>query len=107
MVPPTAERTLALVAGTSRQLLDTCRRVLWTKVKSHTGHPWNELADAAAKVALEETMYTPSLSNVLPHLALLAISRRDMQWAWVKSPLVCDQHAYPPRQDGHWMVTPQ
>ena len=55
----------------------------WRHVKSHTGHPWNEAADAVSWAAVAGWIPTQSLHDRLPDLMLTSQFPDDHQWLWL------------------------
>ena len=65
-------------------------------VHSHRGHPWNELADSAAR-AVAEGWYTPPplLGPTTRHLVMQYLDEAQTDWMWLAQATGSEQHSYP------------
>ena len=54
----------------------------WKHIKSHTGHPWNEAADALSWAAVAQWVPSQDLLSRLPDLLLLGLHSSAHQWLW-------------------------
>ena len=54
----------------------------WKHIKSHTGHPWNEAADALSWAAVAQWVPSQDLLSRLPDLLLLSLHPLAHQWLW-------------------------
>ena len=54
----------------------------WRHIKSHTGHPWNEAADALSWAAVAGWIPTCSISDVLSNVLLVDQHPDLHQWLW-------------------------
>ncbi len=76
-------------------------RPVFTHVKAHVGHPWNEYADSLAKATASADYSTPLPGSIINHLT----SNPYVGWLNQAHALV-DDPAYPPVQNGQFIVTP-
>ena len=74
------------------------------EVRAHRGHPWNELADGAAKFVLHtKTSIGKCLVPVLQDL----LRANDVSWAWLSQQPTAFHHCLPPSPSpGVWALTP-
>ena len=78
--------------------------VAWCHVKSHAGHPWNELADAAARAIAR--------GELLPHgceagpLARFLACRQALDWAWFIPASADPRSGLPPAEHGSVVAEP-
>ena len=64
------------------------------EVRAHKGHPWNELADGAAKQAARTNQGVGCIPWTTLHA--LACSRDDQQWAWLQQAETHLRAVFPP-----------
>ena len=65
-------------------------------VHSHRGHPWNELADSAAR-AVAEGWYTPPplRGSTARHLVMQYLDEAQTDWMWLAQAKGSEQRSYP------------
>ena len=89
-------RQLAYWMGTRLEVVE---------VRGHQGHPWNELADSLAKMALGVDIEEVDPAFLEP-LHQFAVANMDAQWAWLQKCPTSLLHAFPPLCDGQVMQFP-
>ena len=57
----------------------------WQHIKSHTGHPWNEAADALSWAAVHEWINAPAIHDVIEVLNIGDGSNSSWLWMWEAS----------------------
>jgi len=67
------------------------------EVRGHSGHPWNDLADAVARWALTHDV---AVSHAVPILHQLATAPADLTWTWLQGGPTSLFQALPPIVDG-------
>ena len=72
-------------------------RLSWEHISAHTGHPWNEAADAAAWAAVSEWIL-PSDFALLENL--LAADSTSIDWIWMLERSQQPIAPFPPVHDG-------
>ena len=89
-------------ASAAKCILETFSMVTVEWIAGHIGHPWNELADAAAKQAARnpEMSATRHFGNVDPLL-----SHRQLDWFFLSRLAPNDRMQYPTIVDGAFSVT--
>ena len=65
-------------------------------VHSHRGHPWNELADSAARAVAEGWYRSPPLIGPTQrHLVMQYLDEGQTDWMWLAQASGSEQHSYP------------
>ena len=68
----------------------------WHHVQAHTGHPWNEAADAVAWASLNQWIPCVSLRPVLNIMTFDGTDSRSVEWLWFLEAALQGHPAVPP-----------
>ena len=69
--------------------------ISWRHVPSHTGHPWNEAADALSWAAVAAWIPTQSLTDIAANTLLTATHPDLHQWLWLLEDALCGRPGAP------------
>ena len=83
---------VTLAAGLHRLLMNVSG-ISWTHVASHTGEPWNELADVLCGAAADGVLATPFLAAPISEWFTVGIGCAE--WAFLHRPTGDQQLLYP------------
>ena len=73
------------------------------EVRAHRGHPWNELADGAAKFVLHTST---SIGQCQVPVLQDLLHANDVSWAWLSQQTTAFHHCLPPSPSpGIWFLT--
>ncbi|CAE7501064.1 unnamed protein product [Symbiodinium natans] len=90
--PKQSDRLSEALALLAHLATSRAPRLDWHHVSSHTGNPFNEFVDVAAKRAVQGKCRHPILQD---HIVNVVLST-EFQWCWLHDNAIVPSHAVPP-----------